>query len=56
MPRTATARPPGEHLALLTRIQNQISIDRAMAARRRKKIMEHLAAALAELQKEALSR
>lgn len=56
MSRTATARPPAEHLALLTRILSQVGEDKKMRAARRKKIRTHLAAALGELQKEALER
>lgn len=56
MPRTATARPPGEHLALLTRVQNQIGADKAMGLARRKKILEALSTAVVELQKEVVKR
>ncbi len=56
MPRTATPRPPAEHLSLITRIANQVGADRVMQPARRRKVQKHLTAALVELQKEALRR
>jgi len=52
MTRTATGRPPGEYHAVLSRIFRQVGVDQRMKAPRRKKILEHLSAAMTELQAE----
>jgi hypothetical protein len=56
MPRSPTARPPGEHLATLARIVRQIDAAENMNARRRRSINEHLTKAMAELQKELVKK
>jgi hypothetical protein len=52
MPRPATARPLGEHLALLARMVRQVDVSRRLTARRRKAVKGHLVAAMKELQAE----
>lgn len=52
MPRTPTARPKGEHLAVLARVLRQVDADKKLPEQRARRIKKHLAAAMAELQQE----
>jgi hypothetical protein len=56
MPRSPTARPPGEHLAVLARIVRQVDASETMNRERKRAIQEHLAKAMAELQKEIVKK
>ncbi len=52
MGRPATARPAGEHHAIVARMLRQVAADRKMKPRRRSAISRHLEGALRELEKE----
>lgn len=52
MPRPATSRPPGEHLAALARMVRQIDADAKMSDRRRHTVKTLLTKAMVELQRE----
>lgn len=52
MPRTPTARPRGEHLAVLARVLRQIDADKELPKPRAKKLKKYLTLAMAELQQE----
>jgi hypothetical protein len=56
MPRSPTARPPGEHLAVLARLVRQIDASEEMSPRRRRSLKGHLTKAMAELQKELVKK
>lgn len=56
MARTATARPPAEHVATLARVQRQVGVDEKMKQARRRRVMKLLAEACGELQREAVER
>ncbi len=52
MPRNATARPPGEHVAVLARVLRQIDADRRMQRARAKRVKGHLRKVIGELSEE----
>lgn len=56
MARSPTARPPGEHLAVLARIVRQVDVAEAIGPKRRLLIKMHLTKAMAELQKELVKK
>lgn len=45
MTRVAAARPPAEHLAVVSRVYRQVAADRTMGEKRRKALLGHLTAA-----------
>lgn len=55
MPRPATARPRGEHLAVLARVLRQVEADKELPQSRAKRIKKHLTAAMSELQQEMVN-
>lgn len=56
MSRPVTARPPAEHLAVLTRMMRQIDSDDAMRLQRQLTLKRHLHAAITILNTEDLDR
>lgn len=52
MPRTATARPPGEHVAVLSRILRQVQADRSIPKPRARRLKASLRRALEDLMDE----
>ena len=56
MARPVTARPPAEHLAILTRMARQIDADDAISLQRQLALRRHLHAAMTLLGTEDLKR
>lgn len=52
MPRLATSRPPGEHLAILARMLRQFDADDRMPDARRQRVKTLVSKIMVELQRE----